>query len=44
MAQETTDVLNQKKEREEVVQRLKQNPVVYARFLELTADLQEGLY
>lgn len=43
MAQETTDVLNQKKEREEVVQILKQNPVVYARFLELTDDLQEDL-
>lgn len=43
MAQETTDVLNQKKEREEVAQILKQNPVVYARFLELTDDLQEDL-
>lgn len=43
MAQKVTDVLTQKKEREEVLQTLKQNPIVYARFLELTDGMQEDL-
>lgn len=43
MVQKTKEITGLKKGREEVLQMLKQNPVVYARFLELTEDFQEDL-
>ncbi len=43
MGKEMTRVLGQTKEREDVLQMIRQNPVTYARFLELTEDFQEDL-
>lgn len=43
MAQGRSTVLEQKREREEVLQMLKKDPVIYARFLNLTDELQEDL-
>ncbi len=43
MDQKTNEITGRKKEREEVLQMLKRDPVVYARFLELTEDFQEDL-
>ena len=41
MAQEIPTILGQKRERKEVLQMLKQDPVIYTRFLNLTDELQE---
>lgn len=43
MEQKTTELTGGKKEREEVLKMLKRDPVVYARFLELTEEFQEDL-
>lgn len=43
MVQKTKEITGLRKEREEVLQMLKQDPVVYARFLELTEEFQEDL-
>ena len=40
MEQKTTELTGGKKEREEVLKMLKRDPVVYARFLELTEEFR----